>query len=432
MHVCYPRPPVGRGRTRSLRFALAVGLVAVTAGVVATTVHAFAFIQGDPCNDTQPLFICPGGTVGVPYSIKLKVEGGNGEPYTYYLKTGSLPSGLTLDTNTGVISGTPTAAGAAVAGIQAQDKPEDPGCIGCGCAAREGGKNCPYREFSINILAGLSIDNQSVQPGTVGQQYSQPLSATFVTTTNPRAGTPATGVTWSLTSGTLPPGITLSTAGMLAGMPTTEGSFQFVVKAQRDATQVDTETLTVTVRQPLAITASRPLGASALLTRWEVGLPFSAKLTGSGGTGTYTWALASGSLPAGFALAADGTLAGTTQAVGSSQATLRLSDSEGRTADYAANFLVAPRLAVSTLALKPGKVGRPYRARVSATGGVIPKSWTIVRGPLPRGIRFDRTLGVLSGTPTKAGRYRVTFQVTDGLKVVAVKRLRIDVLGVPK
>ena len=51
-----------------------------------------------------------------------------------------------------------------------------------------------------------------------------------------------------------------------------------------------------------------------------------------------------------------------------------------------------------------------------------------MKGPLPKGIRFDPTLGILSGTPTKAGRYRVTFQVTDGLKVVAKKTLRIDIL----
>ena len=53
-----------------------------------------------------------------------------------------------------------------------------------------------------------------------------------------------------------------------------------------------------------------------------------------------------------------------------------------------------------------------------------------LKGPLPKGIRFDPALGLLSGTPTKAGRYRapVTFQVTDGLKVVAKKTLRIDIL----
>jgi len=62
------------------------------------------------------------------------------------------------------------------------------------------------------------------------------------------------------------------------------------------------------------------------------------------------------------------------------------------------------------------------------TGGIAPRAWKVSVGPLPKGIRLDRTTGVLSGTPTKQGRYRVTFQVTDGLKVVASKRLRIDVL----
>ena len=107
---------------------------------------------------------------------------------------------------------------------------------------------------------------------------------------------------------------------------------------------------------------------------------------------------------------------------------MRLSDREGRTTDYAANFGVAARLAVSTLALRPGKVGRLYRAKVASTGGVLPRKWKILKGPLPKGVRFDPALGILSGTPTKAGRYRVTFQVTDGLKVVAKKTLRIDIL----
>ena len=165
-----------------------------------------------------------------------------------------------------------------------------------------------------------------------------------------------------------------------------------------------------------------------LPTLWEVGVPFSGKLTPSGGSGTYTFTLAAGSLPTGLALAADGTVAGTPRAPGVFRATLRLADSEGRTTDYAANFGVAARLAVSTLALRPGKVGRLYRAKVASTGGLLPRKWKILKGPLPKGVRFDPALGILSGTPTKAGRYRVTFQVTDGLKVVAKKTLRIDIV----
>jgi hypothetical protein len=132
-------------------------------------------------------------------------------------------------------------------------------------------------------------------------------------------------------------------------------------------------------------------------------------------------------LPTGLTLGADGTLIGTPRAAGVFRATVRLSDNEGRTLDYALNFGVAERLAVSTLVLKPGKVGRLYRTKLASIGGIPLKKWKVLKGPLPKGIHFDRTLGTLSGTPTKAGSYRVTFQVTDGLKVVAKKTLRLVV-----
>ena len=97
-----------------------------------------------------------------------------------------------------------------------------------------------------------------------------------------------------------------------------------------------------------------------------------------------------------------------------SRATLRLSDTEGRTLDYSANFRVASRVLVSTLLLRTGRVGKLYRWRVASTGGVLPKSWRIAAGRLPRGVHFDRQLGVLSGTPKKPGRYRLTATPAGG------------------
>ncbi len=207
---------------------------------------------------------------------------------------------------------------------------------------------CAYRDFQISILAGLSIDNQSRSGGDDRPAYSQSLSATLITATNPRAGNPANNVAWSLNSGH----VAARYRAFGGRRPhrahqRRRAAFQFVVKAQRDTTQVDTETLSITVRQPLVITAPKPFAASPIATQWEVGVPFSAKLVGAGGTGTFTWSIASGSLPTGFALAADGTVAGTTRTPGAFRATLRATDTEGRTADYAANLLVAQRLTVT-------------------------------------------------------------------------------------
>jgi hypothetical protein len=416
---------VGRGR-RSIRIAIALAVVGSIAAVAVPGASALAFADQPCVEQFSPDYhlMCPSGTLGVQYSVQLtpKADSGNGPPYTFLLKAGSLPAGLQLSSS-GLISGVPSATGTTKFGVELQDNPG--GCAGCGCVNRTP-PTCAYRDFRITIAPALSIDNQSVPPGTLGQAYSQTLTATQLVTLNPRTG-PQVVAAWSVQSGALPPGISLSPQGILAGTPTAEGTFQFVVNAQNGSGS-DVETLTIVVRQPLVITAAKPFATAPVPTLWEVGVPFSSKLTPSGGTGTYTFAIASGSLPTGLALAADGSVSGTPRRAGVYRATLRLSDSEGRTLDYAANFGVAAKLAVSTPLLKPGKVGKLYRSRVASTGGVLPKAWKITAGKLPKGVKFDRKLGLLSGTPTKAGRYRLTFQVTDGLKVVAKKTLRIDVL----
>jgi hypothetical protein len=222
-------------------------------------------------------------------------------------------------------------------------------------------------------------------------------------------------------SGTLPPGLAIVN-GVITGTPAAEGSYQFVVQAQLDAQRKDTETLQIDVRAAVAI-AAPPVPKS------EVGVPFSTRLVATGGTGAFTWSLAGGALPPGIALAADGTLTGTPRLAGTFRFTAGVADTEGRTASYAGVLNVAQKLAISTLRLRPGKVGRLYRAKLATTGGVLPKKWKVTSGPLPRGIRLDRALGLLSGTPTRPGRYRVTFEARDALKVTSTKTFVIDVLA---
>jgi hypothetical protein len=158
-------------------------------------------------------------------------------------------------------------------------------------------------------------------------------------------------------------------------------------------------------------------------------VPFAVKLAASGGADAHSWSLAGGALPTGLALAGSGTITGKPSAAGSFRATIRVTDNEGRTADYPTVFAVASRLAISTLELRPGKVGRLYRAKLATTGGLLPKKWKVKSGSLPHGVRFDQKHGVLSGTPARPGRYRVTFEATDTLKVTSTKTLVIDVLA---
>lgn len=428
--VCYPAPPVGRGRTRTrtFRVALSAAVVVVVAGVAATVAQALAFDDAVPCPTSGADFVCPQGSVGGSYSIHLIGRGGCGPdganlglPYQYRVLSGGLPPGLSLASD-GTISGTATQSGSYAAYIELSDQ-DPPSQSWCSPKKAE-------RQFFITINPGLQIvTNELPKNASVGVPYSATLDARVVTSLNPATGNPASGAAWSIVPGVgtgLAPGLTLGN-GTISGTPTAEGAYTFRVQATLNgATHVQTYTLTV--RQPLNVAAPKPFATPPLPTAWEVGVPFSSKLTPSGGSGAYTFTLASGSLPAGLALATDGTVSGSPRTAGAYQATLRLSDDEGRTFDYAANFAVASRIAVSTLLLRPGKVGKLYRARVVATGGLLPKAWRITAGKLPKGVHFDRKLGLLSGTPKKAGHYRLTFQVTDGLKVVAKKTLRISVL----
>lgn len=404
---------MGGSGSRAIRVAFVAALVAVMAAAAASVAYSMAFDDGSPCPDRHPLFVCPGGAVGASYSIQLLGHSGC-TPYKFANTSGSLPPGLSL-TSSGLISGTPTASGTWTPWLQMISH----------CA----GDPTADRQFSFTIDSGLRILTNTLPAGaSVGVLYSVTLDVRLVTNLNPLTGSTPNpdSLTWSVISGALPPGLTLSN-GVISGTPTTEGSYTFQVQAALDATRKHFQTYSLTVRQPLAIAATKPLATPPLPTAWEVGVPFSAKLTPSGGSATYTFNVKDGTLPTGVKLGADGALAGTPRAAGVFRATVTLSDNEGRTLDHALSFGVAERLAVSTLALKPGKVGRLYRAKLASTGGLPPKKWKVLTGPLPKGIRFTPALGTLSGTPTKAGSYRVTFQVTDGLKVVAKKTLRIVV-----
>jgi hypothetical protein len=412
------RLPGGRSR----RFKLALAAVAAIAAIAVTGGSAADFdIDNGPCRETPGealLLRCPTAYVGVPYEVQIESEEGSGcEPYDWFeVVNSSLPVGLSM-TRDGLISGTPTTVGITRFWLWDHDLTEAQG--GPSWCQRE---DRSEHEFSIFVDPGLAIVNQSVKPGSVGEPYSETLTAKRVDTVNPVTGVDVQA-SWSVQSGSLPPGITLSTAGALAGTPTSEGSYQFVVKAQNGG-PFDTKTYTLAVRQP--VTVRLPF-ASGQASRSEVGIRFGASAAATGGTGTYTWTLASGSLPAGLALnAASGAVAGTPQSAGNFAFALTATDAEGRVATANGALTVAPRLAIRTTRLKTARLGHAYQAKLATGGGVRPVTWK-VNGKLPPGVRFAKTLGALTGTPSRAGTYRLTVQAVDALGAKAQTKLVLDV-----
>jgi hypothetical protein len=166
-----------------------------------------------------------------------------------------------------------------------------------------------------------------------------------------------------------------------------------------------------------------PFGAR-IAPKSEVGVPFTATQTATGGTGTYTWALTSGSLPAGVTFdATTATISGTPSAPGSYPFVVSATDSEGRVTALESTLTVAAKLTVRTLALKPAKVGRAYRAKLASVGGVAPTKWTLLSGKLPAGMYFAKNLGTFLGKPKKPQTVRLTVQATDALGVKAQRKL---------
>jgi len=395
-----------------MRLKLALIVVGVFAAIAVTGASAADFeSDSGPCTETPgngALLRCTTAYVGAEYELEIETEDGSGcTPYVWFeIKNGSLPAGLAMNRD-GVISGVPTGGpGLARFWVWTHDL----------TAAQGGPSWCAFddqseREFSIPVDPGLAIVNESVKPATLGQPYTETLATKQVLTVNRETG-PDVQASWSLQSGALPPGVTLSTSGVLSGTPTSEGSFQFVVKAQKGSPS-DTETYTLTVRQPLVVKS--PFGPVRPPSS-EVGIRLAKTFTATGGSGSYTWALASGALPPGVALdATRGSITGAPQTAGSFTFALRATDSEGRVANAGAALTVAPRLAIKTPRLKSARLATTYQTTLATVGGVQPVTWSVVRGTLPPGIKLSPTTGTISGTPSQSGTFRVTLGARDAL-----------------
>jgi hypothetical protein len=220
----------------------------------------------------------PNGVVGTPYSQTVSAVGGTA-PYTFTVSSGALPNGLTLNATTGVISGTPTLAGTFNFTITATDSN---GCPGS-------------RPYSIVIpVSGcpvITVNPATLPPGVIGTPYSQTVSAT--------GGTAP--YTFTLSSGALPPGLTLNgTTGVISGTPTTAGQFNFTITATDANSCPGSRPYSIVI--PVVPICPFITVSPATLPVPVVGVPYSQTITASGGTPPYTFTLSSGVLPPGLNL----------------------------------------------------------------------------------------------------------------------------------
>ena len=202
-----------------------------------------------------------------------------------------------------------------------------------------------------SVSQGLTITTASLPAGEVGQQYQAQLTAS--------GGQPP--YTWSLTSGSLPTGLSLSTSGVISGVPTAAGTFTFTVQVRDQQSNRAGKNLSITV------TASDLVITTTQLPNGTQGVAYSSTLTASGGTPPYSWSIVAGALPAGLSLVSStGVIQGTPTSPGLSNFTVQVRDASSNTATAPLQITIAPRVSDSILnghyliALNGFKSGAPF------------------------------------------------------------------------
>lgn len=401
----------------------------------------------------------PNAELGVAYNAAVLVVGGT-PPYTWTLLSGSLPPVLSLSTS-GTISGTPTTTGLFTFTLQVSDS-----------AGHQ-----VTQSYTITTTSSTSLWNASVVPGTpsasdgaaieVGVKftsdvngfitgvrfYKGPLNTgthighLWTTTGTPLASATFTGETatgWQTVTFATPVAIALNTTyvasyhsdvggyaadasyfttafnnpplhALADGAGGGNGLYDYGADvfptSSFGATNYWVDVVfSATPPVPSITTTSLPNGIQ--------GVAYNATLAATGGTPPYTWSLASGSnLPAGLSLSTSGTISGAPTTAGPYSFTVKVTDSGSQQASRGFAVSVVAPLVITTASLPNGTVGTASSATLVASGGTPPYTWSLATGSnLPPGLSLSAS-GTISGTPTAAGLYSFTIQVTDSSQV---------------
>ncbi|UGX88462.1 putative Ig domain-containing protein [Phyllobacterium meliloti] len=332
----------------------------------------------------------PAGTLvlsyGQAYSQAFVASGGTA-PYNYSLSAGALPVGISLN-SAGTLSGTPTQPGLYTVSIRATDSST--------------GTGAPFARTQ-NYVLSVSAPTITVAPATLpngaaGTPYAATLSAT--------GG--AAPYNFSLTSGSLPIGVSFNSAGQFSGTPTASGSFSTTIRA------TDANGFTAVQVYNWVINAPTIIVAPATLPNGATGTPYAAAVSATGGAAPYSFSLTAGSLPVGVSFTSAGQFSGTPTSSGTFSTTIRATDANGFTGSQAYTWAInTGTVIVSPETLAAGTVAVPYSQTVSASAGIAPYTFAITSGSLPAGITLNPGTGVLSGTPTAQVNANFTVTATD-------------------
>ncbi|WP_433925368.1 putative Ig domain-containing protein [Stenotrophomonas nematodicola] len=372
-------------------FALTATITDSTGGTPASTTQAYSLVVASPVLVATPSALA-GGTAGTPYQQAITATGGIA-PYQVAL-SGTLPTGVSFDAATGMVSGTPLQSGTFALTVTITDS--------------TGGTPASVTQpYSLVVASPVLATPLTALPGgTAGSVYQQAFTAT--------GGIAPYHVALS---GALPAGLSFDAGtGTLSGTPTQSGTFALTVTIT-DSTGGTPASLT----QPYSLVVASPVlvATPAALAAATAGTPYQQVFSATGGIAPYRVVL-SGALPAGLSFdAGTGTLSGTPTQSGSFALTATVTDSTGGTPASLVQVytltVAAPALSLSPVAgaLPASTAGSSYTLAFTTQGGLAPYRYTLATGALPTGLVLDAATGRVAGTPSVAGSFAFSVTVTD-------------------
>ncbi|WP_284777394.1 putative Ig domain-containing protein [Agrobacterium sp. lyk4-40-TYG-31] len=345
------------------------------------------------------------GTVGTAYNVTIAASGGTAS-YTYEVTSGELPAGLDLNSSTGVIFGTPTAAVSATFTITAKDA------------------NTAQDSAAYTLVIGVEAPVANAVSKTVAANSS----ANAITLNITGGAAASVAVDTQASHGTATASGTNITYTPTAGY---SGVDSFTYTATNASGTSPAATVSITVSAPTSFTFSPPAGA---LTAGTVGTAYNVTIAASGGTASYTYEVTLGELPAGLDLnSSTGVISGTP--IAAENASFTITAKDANTAQDSAAYTLSVIAAIEDLVLSPSEgnltdamAGETYNQQVTVSGGTAPFAFNVISGTLPDGLTLS-TSGLLSGTlaDNTQNDYVFEVQVRDAQNMIGKARYNLTV-----
>ncbi|KPA11928.1 transporter [Candidatus Magnetomorum sp. HK-1] len=333
---------------------------------------------------------------------KTIIAEGGCEPYEFSLE-GSLPQGLNLNPETGLISGT------------IENNKDNIGNFSFIIKVKDNSGDVYTKNYSIEVYGDMEFVSESpLKSLIVGYPFRKKIAV---------SGGQRPYI-FRIVSGQLPKGVVLTETGLLEGIPEKIGQSFFTVEVEDDSGRKIENGFLISVVEKLVITTNRLYDA-------VVDKVYNMQLSATGGAyGIYQWEIASRDIPGNMILDKDsGVFSGIPKEAEKIQITFMVTDSDGHTAKKTLPFHAVFPLNIKNLILDPGLLNETYSESIRVGGG-IPPFYFSCSNNLPKNLSLDPSTGIISGTANEAVGIDLKIEVRDSsypTQLIDSETVRIEI-----